>query len=155
MSQSHSFVVILLVLLICCHSDYQYQVTFEVSSLVFSGTDDSLWFRLCNSNNLCGLFQEIVNGFPTLNQLYDVNYTSNIDLGDLSSAGSLTLLTTGNDHICLSDIYVEGTNYDAGLTPECIDAGDNIYPRAGLNNNILYLSTPEMKQMYLKLLMIQ
>ena len=124
------FVVISMLLFTSCMSQRVYEVTFEVSSLPLSGTDDTLWFRLCTDDiNVCGLFQEIQGGWST-NQLYTVNYTSNIDLGELLS-GSLALLTTGGDSVCLSDIYVNGVNYDAGLiTPECINADDNIYPRA-------------------------
>lgn len=121
-------VAVYVLLLTFINSQRIYEVILEASSVVFSGTDDTLWFRLCNDIGACGRFQEILGGLST-DQLFSVNYTSNIDLGALLT-GSLSLLTTGGDQLCLSDIYVEGNNYDAGLTPYCIDADDNIYPRA-------------------------
>eukprot|EP01083_Nonionella_stella_P041783 113138_1 len=117
-------------LFMVCHSKTSYEVTFEVSSLLLSDTDDDLWFKLCNKNNECGLFQPIAQGFPDIDRVYTVHYISHIDLGDISNEGSLYLLTTGDDHVCLSDIYIDGKNYDSGISPECIDAGDNIFPRA-------------------------
>eukprot|EP01084_Bolivina_argentea_P292351 502575_1 len=92
-------------------TNYQFEVF--VSKIGWSGTVDEIYFRLCNINDICGMFTTVPAGWPDKGQTYYYTYTTNIDIGDIHK---VQIVHPGSDTLCISHIKINGIQYDDNST---------------------------------------
>ena len=97
----------------------QHTYRFQVGALG-EGTKDTVYFRLCNINNICGTFTRVENGWQDKGAWgYAYDYITNQYLGPITKT---QIVIEGSDQLCLDWIKVEYDEYDAGGKDSCITA---------------------------------
>ena len=114
----HSAVFIFLCI-VASNSKHTYTFQADTSISLYSGTEDTIYFRLCNIANECGMFRRVDSGWPNSGTLYNYSYITNQNLGPITKA---QIVLEGSDQLCLSYITVDEIEYDPGiLTHVCIE----------------------------------
>ena len=95
-----------------------YSFGVKISSVPYSTSDDIFYFRLCNSNGVCGPFDKAPNGWTSKGWHWET-YVSR----DIGTPYKAQIVHEGYDQLCVAQIYVAGTAYDySQFLPLCLDA---------------------------------
>ena len=100
-----------------------------------SGTTDTVYFRLCNINNICGMFTRVDGGWPGAGNEFNHDYITNQYLGAITK---VQIVLEGSNQLCVSGIEVDGNEYDPGVFSACIEdtTGGCDTITVNLHNNI-------------------
>ena len=108
----YSALVILFTVPIIAKRTYKFEAYVSINGLYAPGTSDTVYFRLCNANNICGMFTRVDEGWTSWGATYKYDYITNQDLGTMTTA---QIVLEGSDQLCLGSINVDGTEYSDGV----------------------------------------
>ena len=117
-SQSVNLLTVFCIVASAAKHTYSFSAYTSANPLWAPATEDTVYFRLCNSADVCGMFTRVDAGWGSQGKWYNYNYITNQYLGPITK---VQVVMEGSDALCVANMRVDGTEYDPGQNFPCIE----------------------------------